>query len=124
MATVSTGVTTYVDDRLTGLDKAPVWENTTTFPLIDGDTTGTATVLVNGLTQKVIVKVPNTSTDTQLSIVIKDNGDNTIFSAGPLAETATYAYSVSEPLSGEIDLALSFTDPDGTGSVVVTLRGV
>lgn len=122
--TASAGTTASFDRRSDTLERFTVWEKIVSFPLVDGDTTGAATFAVNGLLQKIVITLPDLTTDTQLSITIKDNADNTIFSAGPLAENATYNYSVNEPLTGNIDIALSFTDPDSSGTATVTLRGI
>ncbi len=122
--TASTGTVVTFDRRSDTLERYTVWEKIVSFPLIDGDTTGAASFPLNGLLQKIVITLPDETTDVQLSITIKDNADNTIFSAGPLAEDATYNYSVNEPLHGTIDIALSFTDPDSPGTATVTLRGV
>ncbi len=123
--TVSAGTTTYVDDRLTGLDKAPVWENITTFALISGDETGAAAIPINGLLQKIIIKLSDmASAEGTTDVSLTDNGDNTIFSVTDLPESVTYVYSVTEPLSQEVNIVLGFTNPAATATVTVTLRGV
>lgn len=123
--TASAGTSVSTRAKVNSTRSEDVWEIVVTFTIINGDTTGAATVPINGILQKVAAVIPNTSTDTQLSMTIKDNGDNTVFSAGPLAETATYLYSINEPLSGNIDIGLTFTNPGATGGdVVITLRGI
>lgn len=125
MATVSTGVTSLVDRRPNGLDRFPVWESITVFSLISGDTTGVAPIEINGLVQKVIVTLSDMeSAEGTTDVSLTDNGDNTIFAVTNLAESATYVYSISEPIVTEVNIVLGFTDPAATATVTVTLRGI
>ncbi len=125
MATVSTGITTLVDRRPQGVDRDPVWGSVTVFSLISGDTTGVAPITINGLVQKVIVTLTDMeSAEGTTDVSLTDNGDNTIFSVTNLAESATYVYSISEPIVTEVNIVLGFTDPAATATVTVTLRGV
>ncbi len=125
MATVSTGVTTLVDNRPKGTDRFPTWETVTVFSLISGDETGAAAIPINGLLQKIIVKLSNMeSAEGTTDVSLTDNGDNTIWSVTDLPESVTYTYSVSEPLNQEVNIVLGFTNPAATATVTVTLRGV
>ena len=121
----STGVVVSYDRRSDTLERYTVWEKVVTFSLESGDTTGLAKIPINGLLQKIIVKLSNMeSAEGTTDVSLTDNGDNTIFSVTDLAESATYPYSVSEPLAREVNVILGFTNPAATATVTVTLRGV
>ena len=106
-------------------DNESIWEIVVTFNIISGDTTGTATIPINGILMKVFAKLPDmASAEGTLDLTLSDNGDNTIFTASNLAESTTHPYSVTESLSDEINIALAFTDPAASVIVVVTLRGL
>lgn len=124
--TVSTGViTTTIDKRSGTLNNLQVWEKIVVFPIISGDTTGVATVALNGLLQKIIIKITDFTTgDGTVGVTLKDNGDNTIFTVSSLADPATHVYSVNEPIANEINIALAFTNPTANETVTVTLRGL
>ncbi len=124
--TVSTGaVTTTIDKRSGTLNNFQVWEKITIFSIISGDTTGTATVPINGLLQKIIVKITDFTTgDGSVGVTLTDNGDNTIFTVSSLADPATHVYSVNEPIASEVNIALAFTNPTANETVTVTLRGI
>lgn len=111
---------------ITRLNRYTCWERVVTFACVDNDTEGAATVPINGLLQKIIVKVsdfPDAVVTPNVSLT--DNGDNTIWSVTALAEDDTYHYSVSEPLVNEVNVVLAFEDPGaGGGTITVTLRGV
>lgn len=125
MATVSTGVTTRVDRRTEGTDKYPAWETITVFSLINGDTTGTAVIPINGLLQKIIVTLTDmASAEGTTDVSLTDNGDNTIFSTLNLTESTTHVFSVTEPFTDEINIILGFTNPASSVTVTVTLRGI
>lgn len=127
MATVSTGTYTVTEspETLTRLNRYVCWERIITFALISGDTTGTATVPINGVLQKILVKLSDMAgAEGTTDVTLSDNGDNTIFSVSDLAESDTYAYSVNEPLVNEVNIALAFDDPAATATVTVTLRGI
>ncbi len=122
---VSTGVTVKVDNRPNGIDRYPTWETVTVFSLISGDETGAAAVPINGLLQKIIVKLSDMEdAEGTTDVSLTDNSDNTIFSVTDLAESATYPYSVNEPLVDEVNIVLGFTDPAATATVTVYLRGI
>lgn len=124
MPTVSPGATTRIDHRGSG-DKRDVWETVTVFSIISGDTSGTATIPINGVLQKIIVKVSDFTTgDGTVDVTLTDNGDRTIWSVSNLADPVTYMYSIFEPFASEINIALSFTDPQTDETVTVTLRGI
>ncbi len=96
-----------------------------TFAIVSGDTTGVATVGINGLLQKIIVKISDFTTgDGSVDVSLTDHGDNTIFSVSNLADPATHVYTVSEPLVNEVNVILGFTNPTASETVTVTLRGV
>ena len=125
--TASTGAVTVVQtpEVMTRLNRFTCWERVITFSLISGDTTGAAAVPLNGLLQKIIVKLSDmASAEGTTDVSLTDNGDNTIWSVTNLAESATYTYSVSEPLVNEVNVILGFTNPAATATVTVTLRGV
>lgn len=126
MATVATGVTTTTIDRRSGtLNNLQVWEKITVFSIISGDTTGTATIALNGILQKVIITLTDMqSAEGTTDVSLTDNGDNTIFSVIDLAESDTYVYSVNEPIASEVNIILGFTNPAASVTVTVTLRGI
>jgi hypothetical protein len=82
---------------------------------------------LNGTIQKIIAKSgAATGITGTFVIAIDDNGDNEIFtSAGP-AEGATSQFSVTEPVSGVIDIGVDPNDDPtgGTWTITVTLRGI
>ncbi|HDZ14659.1 hypothetical protein LCGC14_1014890 [marine sediment metagenome] len=125
----STGVVTVTEtpEAITRLNRYTAWERVITFSAVSADETGTATVPINGLLQKIIYKRPDlANNDLTSELVLTDNGDNQIFTTGSgLAENATSLYSVSESLVGEVNLAITWNEAVGsTGTFVVTLRGV
>ncbi|KKN59761.1 hypothetical protein LCGC14_0538510 [marine sediment metagenome] len=124
--TASAGaVSTTVDKRSGTQNNFQVWERVTVFTLVSGNTTGAATLPINGLLQKIIVKLTDMQgAEGTLDVSLTDNGDNTIFSVTNLAESATYQYSVNEPFSHEINIALVFDNPGAGATVTVTLRGI
>ena len=123
--TASTGAVVGFDRRSDTLDRFTAWEKVVTFSIISGDTTGLATIVVNGLLQKIIVKLPDmASAEGTTDVSLTDNGDNTIWSVTDLAESTTYNYSVSEPLVREVNVILGFTNPAASVTATVTLRGV
>ena len=106
----------------------PVWELVSTWTY-DTDDAGAETISIpiNGTLQKIILTIPvTTTTGTTTQLLIKDNGDNTIFDSGEQAENDTYTFNVSEPLSGTIDIVIEPSAAAGTsGSApVVTMRGI
>lgn len=118
--------TAFLDNRLTR-EKNPVWERILTFTFASGDSTEEKLAIdLNGLLQKIIVKCSAADGATvTATVAIDDNGDNEIFTVAALAESTTYPFSVSEPLSGSIDVGiLPSTDPLSAYTVIVTLRGV
>ncbi len=123
--TASTGTSVRFDRRSDTLERYTAWEEVVTFAIISGDTTGLATIPINGLLQKIIVTITDFTTgDGTVDVSLTDNGDNTIWSVTNLADPATYTYSVSEPLVSEVNVILGFTDPTANETVTVTLRGV
>ncbi len=120
-------MTSVVDPRNDTLNRHPVWEYVLN-GLWDADDTadGTHNIHINGILKKIILKVPDTSNAVTGQVVIKDNGDNTIFDSGEKSENATYSFSVHEPLSGTTDVVVGISAASGTAetNVVVTLRGI
>ena len=124
--TASAGTTTTTLDKRSGtLNRFQVWEKITVFSIISGDTTGAATFPLNGIIQKIIVKITDFTTgDGSVDVTLTDNGDNTIFTVSNLADPATHVFSVNEPIASEVNIALSFTNPTANETVTVTLRGI
>lgn len=108
----------------------PVWEHVMTWTY-DADDAGAETqeLPVNGILIKVIMTIPDTTTDTTTEqLLIKDNGDNTIFDSGELTEGegVTYTFNLFEPVTGTIDVIMepSAASGDAVTTKVVTLRGI
>ncbi len=108
----------------------PVWEHVITYTY-DADDAGAVTQAfpVNGILIKVIMTIPDTTTDTTTEqLLIKDNGDNTIFDSGELTEGegVTYTFNLFEPVTGTIDVIMepSTFSGDAVTTKVVTLRGI
>ena len=105
----------------------PVWEHVITATYDSADTNDVTQALnINGILLKVILTVPNTSSDPNGQVVIKDNGDNTIFDSGEQDANDIYTFNVFEPLSGTIDVVIGPSGSTGTddSDVVVTIRGI
>jgi len=95
-----TGTLASFDRRSDTLERYTVWEKVVTFDIVSGDTTGAATIPINGLLQKIIVKVSDFTTGNgTVDVSLTDDGDNTVWSVTNLADPATYTYSVSEPFA-------------------------
>ncbi len=124
--TESAGSTTTTIDKRSGtLNNLQVWEKITVFSIVSGDTTGAATISLNGLLQKIIIKLTDmASAEGTTDVSLTDNGDNTIFSVTNLAESTTFLFSVSEPIATEVNIILGFTNPAASVTVTVTLRGI
>ncbi len=124
--TDSAGVITDRDNRKTGHGgNREIWEKVTVFSIISGDTTGSATIPINGLLQKIIVKLSDmASAEGTTDVSLTDNGDNVIWSVTNLAESTTYLYSVNEPITSEVNIILGFTNPASSVTATVTLRGI
>jgi len=126
----SSVLTSTVDRRVQEPANMPVWEHVITWTY-DTDDAGAETqaVPINGILLKVVIDIPaTTTTGTTSQVLIKDNGDHTIFDSGEQAESDTvpYMFSVYEPLSGTIDISIEPSAAAGTSgsSPVVTLRGM
>lgn len=107
--------------------ESPVWERIITYTFASGDTTEVKYALpMNGILQKIVVKCSGASgAAVTATIVIDDNADNEIWTVAALAESTTYTYSVSEPLTGAIDIGvLPSTDPLSAYTVTIYLRGI
>ena len=120
-------LTSSVDKRNSEPLAKPVWERIITASH-DADDTGDVTqaLNLNGLLRKIVFTVPNYTNAITGQLVIKDNGDNTIFDSGEKAKNATYTFSLDEPLSGTIDIVMGVSGAAGGsgGDMVATLRGV
>jgi len=120
-----TGVLVSHDKRRDTQDKHPVWEKIITFSIVSGDTTGAAAVPLNGVIQKIIVKLSDmASAEGTTDVSLTDNGDNTIWSVTDLPESVTYRYNVNEPIAHEVNVVLGFTNPAASVTATVTLRGI
>ena len=118
-------VSTTIDKRRGTQNNLQVWEKITVFPIVSGDTTGSATIPMNGLLQKIIITITNFTTgDGSVDVTLTDDGDNTIFSVTNLTDPATHPYSVNEPIASEINIILGFTNPTDSQTITVTLRGI
>ncbi len=125
--TAATGTEDLFDRRSGTHNNFQVWQKILTFAVVSGDTTGTITIPIDGILQKIIYKRPDTSNnDLTSTLTIADGGDNTIFTSGAgLAENATSFFNVSEPLVGACDVLITFNENVlVTATFTVTLRGI
>ena len=114
-------------DTLTRAKNDDVWEKVITATYDDDDATDVTLALrLNGTIRHITLAVPNTTNAITTQLQINDNGNNTIFDTGEVAENATYNYSVDEPLSGTIDVVIGVSGEVGEGGsvIVATLRGI
>lgn len=121
------GVVVTYDKRARQPYEKPVWKKTVTFSVVSGDTTGTATVLINGLIQKVVYEVPDTTNnDLTSQLVISDSGGNAIVtSAAAVVENTKTKFLLSEPESTQLTLAITFSEDVGvTAEFKVHLWGI
>ena len=120
-------LTSSVEKRNIEPNTGQVWERVVT-ATHDADDTGDVTqaLNINGLLRRIVFKVPSYTNSITGQLVIKDNGDNTIFDSGEKTKGATYIFSLDEPLSGTIDIVMGVSGvAGGTGAdMVATLRGV
>ncbi len=109
--------------------RGTVWDCTVTGTW-DVDDTGAVTqaIKVNGIIQKLVFVVPDTTNNRAMTLAILDNEDETIFSSGSVAENDTYTFSLHEPVAGTIDvvltLAVGITGDAGDIDASVVLRGI
>jgi hypothetical protein len=129
-AAAPTETTVYTDtrdNRNNFGNQYPVWQYKLS-ALWDADDTADATfeITLNGVLQKIILVVPNTTDNVTGQVVIKDDGGNTVFDSTEKAEATTYAYNVNEPLSGTWSAVLGISAAPGvsTATIDVYLRGV
>ncbi len=121
-----------VTSKLAGpsFSDAPVWERivTQTWATGDGHAEQSETVAINGILEKVILKASSVTGDPDVTLTIDDGGDNEIFNSEAKDDGATYTFSVYEPISGIMKIAVDpSADPGGSSqtlTVVITLRGV
>ena len=93
----------------------------------DDDSLISQAVQLNGTLRHVTITIPlTTTTGTTSQILVKDNGDNTVFDSGEIAENATHNFAVDIPLSGTIDVSVepSAASGDAVTTTTITLRGV
>ena len=115
-------------DTLTRAKNEDVWEKVVT-TVFDADDTTIVTLAIplNGILRHVTVTLPlTTTTGTTSQILIKDNGDNTVFDTGEIAENATHNFVTDIPLSGTVDVSLepSAASGDAVTTSTITLRGI
>lgn len=106
---------------------SPVWERIITFTFASGDesTEVKQAVPINGILQKIIVACGTATGETTAAVAIDDNAGIEIWAVSSLAKTVKYPYSVSEPLTGVIDVGVTpTTDPSSSYVVTVYLRGI
>ena len=122
---IGTTVYTNTEKKNKAVEKN-VWERKIVYTFADNDTTITPQVIkLNGILQKIIAKV-GTATDggATCTVAILDDDDNSIFSAAALADATTHSFNLSEPISGEITVNVTPTDPGGAWTITIYLRGV
>lgn len=106
------------------------WEKVITFTFASGDTAEVKEALkiwVNGAELRRVISVCSTASGAVVTatVAIDDNADNEIFSVAALAEGSTTKSSVSEVLTGTIDVGVvPNTDPLSAYTVTVYLSGV
>jgi hypothetical protein len=107
---------------------SPVWERhfLATF---DADDTTDQTLTIhplNGIIQKVVVKVNDNTNAVTSQLEIKDSGDNIVFDTGELAENDTYTFNMSEPVNGSIDFVAGISAAAGASGATIEIwvRGV
>lgn len=124
----SSTLTSSVEQRGDTLNKHPIWERviTYTYTVDGGDAEVKHVLSINGILQKIIVKVGSDFNSGTVNFAIDDNGDNEIFAVTSLAESSTSVYDVSEPICGDMDIGIDPSDDPASASstVVVTLRGI
>ena len=121
-----------VTSKLAGpsFQDAPAWERivTQTWATGDGHAEQSETVAINGILEKVILKASSVTGDPDVTLTIDDGGDNEIFNSEAKDDGATYTFSVYEPISGIMKIAVDPSADAGGSSqtltVVITLRGV
>ena len=104
-----------------------IWEIVATATFDSDDTTAVElSIPINGvLTEEVLDLPATTTTSTTTQLLIKDNGDNTVFDSGEQDENDTYFFSAIRYLSGTIDISLEPSAAYGSSeTLTVTLRGV
>jgi hypothetical protein len=104
-----------------------VWEKVITANFDADDTTDVTLALpLNGILRHVTIAVPDTTNAITTQLQINDNGNNTVFDTGELAENVTYNYSVDEPLTGIVDFVVGVSGAVGVSlsEIVVTIRGI
>lgn len=123
-------LTSSVEKRVKEPNGKSVWERVITFTIAAGNGSAkTAIALpINGRLTKIIAKSGTAADITgTFTLSIEDNGDNEIFTASGPVEGATITFSVSEDLTGTIDVYINPNDDPGSGSpwiITITLRGV
>lgn len=104
-----------------------VWDATVTGTWdIDDTAAVTQAITVNGIIQKVIFSVPDSTNNVAFKVQILDNENKTIFDSGDQTENADYAFSLHEPVTGTIDIVLTPAGATGDSTLdcIVVLRGI
>ncbi len=106
----------------------PVWERRMLATFDVDDTTDQTLTLrpLNGIMQKVVVKLNNNTNGVTSQLQIRDSGDNVIFDTGELAENDTYFFNMSEPVNGAIDFLAGISAAAGASGATIEIwvRGV
>ena len=103
-----------------------IWDTVVTATYdIDDTSNVTQAVTVTGTIRKVILQSPDSTDGVTWQVQILDNEDVVIFDSGEQDEDTDYAFSLSEPVTGTIDVVIgpSAATGDATLDCVVTLRG-
>ena len=127
MGAGTTALTSVVEKRGDTLNYHPVWERVITFTFANGTASATTHNLnINGILQKLIVVAgASGSANPTATVAVNDNADTELFSVAGLVENSTTVYSLSEPLTGVIDIVVTpSTDPLAAYTVIVYLRGI
>lgn len=127
MAAGTTALTSSVEKRGDTLNKHPVWERVITFTFASGEWDITTHSLdINGVLQKLVVICGSSgSANPTATVSIKDNADAELFTVAGLVENSTSLYSLTEPLTGTIDVAVTPSiNPAAAYDVKVYLRGI
>ena len=107
---------------------SPVWERAMLASFDADDTTDqTLTIApLNGIIQKVVVKLNNNTNGVTSQLQIRDSGDNIIFDTAELAENDTHFFNMSEPVNGAIDFVAGISAAAGASGATIEIwvRGV
>lgn len=119
-------LTSYVERRNQEPLIKPVWELVVTASFAEGDDgDATQAIPINGILQKVVLVVPDTTSDPACEVEILDNADNKIFDSTDQA-VGTHTFNIHEPMTGTMDVVIGPAGDMGAdgGDVVVYIRGI